>query len=157
MIEVREVLRLRGAALTKKRIAAQLGLDLKTVRRYLRAAAAAGVSVTATIRDEDVRHVLLALQPAGGRPRGDGWALCGEHRAAIARWLGDRLRLAKVRKLFVRQGVHVAYPTNCRWVPRKHSPRLPVNGHPHHGPSRHSGARGDEIERSQDPQRVRSL
>ena len=36
MIEVREVLRLRGAGLPKKRIAAQLGLDPKTVRRYLR-------------------------------------------------------------------------------------------------------------------------
>jgi DNA-binding CsgD family transcriptional regulator len=35
MIEIREVLRLRGAGLPKKRIAAQLGLDPKTVRRYL--------------------------------------------------------------------------------------------------------------------------
>ena len=34
MIEV-EVLRLRGAGLPKKRIAAQLGLDPKTVRRHL--------------------------------------------------------------------------------------------------------------------------
>ena len=39
MIEVREVLRLRGEGLPKKRIAAQLGLDPKTVRRYLTAAA----------------------------------------------------------------------------------------------------------------------
>jgi len=43
MIEIREVLRLRGAGLPKKRIAAQLGLDPKTVRRYLEAAATAGV------------------------------------------------------------------------------------------------------------------
>ena len=35
MIEIREVLRLRGEGLPKKRIAAQLGLDPKTVRRYL--------------------------------------------------------------------------------------------------------------------------
>ncbi len=47
MIEIREVLRLRGAGLPKKRIAAQLGLDPKTVRRYLTAAASAGVRVTA--------------------------------------------------------------------------------------------------------------
>ena len=38
MIEVREVLRLRGEGQPKKRIAAQLGLDPKTVRRYLGAA-----------------------------------------------------------------------------------------------------------------------
>jgi predicted transcriptional regulator len=49
MIEVREVLRLRGEGLPKKRIAAQLGLDPKTVRRYLTAAATAGVRVTTTI------------------------------------------------------------------------------------------------------------
>jgi hypothetical protein len=35
MIEVKEVLRLRGEGVPKKRIAAQLGLDPKTVRRYL--------------------------------------------------------------------------------------------------------------------------
>jgi DNA-binding CsgD family transcriptional regulator len=33
MMEIREVLRLRGDGVAKKRIAAQLGLDPKTVRR----------------------------------------------------------------------------------------------------------------------------
>ena len=70
MIEIREVLRLRGEGLPKKRIAAQLGLDPKTVRRYLTAAATAGVCVTPMVSDEDVRQVLLALHPTGGRPRG---------------------------------------------------------------------------------------
>lgn len=116
MIEVREVLRLRGAGLPKKRVAAQLGLDPKTVRRYLTAAAAVGVPVTATISDEDVRQILLALQPAGGRPRGDGWTRCGEQRAAIERWLGEGLRLTKIRKLLVRQGVQIAYPTLHRFA-----------------------------------------
>jgi len=111
MIEIREVLRLRGAGLPKKRIAAQLGLDPKTVRRYVRAAATAGDPVTAANSDDEVRQILLALQPAGGRPRGDGWALCRDHRAAIDRWLGDGLRLTKIRKLLVRQGVQIAYPT----------------------------------------------
>jgi DNA-binding CsgD family transcriptional regulator len=36
MIEIREVFRLRGDGVPKKRIAAQLGLDPKTVRRYHR-------------------------------------------------------------------------------------------------------------------------
>jgi transposase len=116
MIEVREVLRLRGAGLPKKRIAAQLGLDPKTVRRYLEAAATAGVHVTAEISDEEVRQVLLALHPAGGRPRGDGWARCLEQRAAIERWLGNGLRLTKIRKLLVRQGTDIAYPTLHRFA-----------------------------------------
>lgn len=116
MIEVREVLRLRGEGLPKKRIAAQLGLDPKTVRRYLDAAATAGVRVTATITDDEVRQVLLALHPAGGRPRGDGWARCLDQRVAIERWLRDGLRLTKIRKLLGRQGVSIAYPTLHRFA-----------------------------------------
>jgi transposase len=116
MIEVREVLRLRGEGLPKKRIAAQLGLDPKTVRRYLETAATAGVRLTATITDEEVRQVLLALHPAGGRPRGDGWARCVDQRLAIERWLRDGLRLTKIRKLLGRQGVAIAYPTLHRFA-----------------------------------------
>jgi transposase len=116
MIEVKEVLRLRGEGLPKKRIAAQLGLDPKTVRRYLRVAATAGVRVRATISDEEVRQVLLALHPAGGRPRGDGWARCLEQRPTIERWLGDGVRLTKIRKLLVRHGVEIAYPTLHRFA-----------------------------------------
>jgi transposase len=116
MMEVREVLRLRGEGVAKKRIAAQLGLDPKTVRRYLSAADSAGVRVTPTISDDDVREVLLALHPASGRPRGGGWARCIEQRTAIARWLGDGLRLTKIRKLLLRQGVAIAYPTLHRFA-----------------------------------------
>ena len=119
MIEVREVLRLLGEGLPKKRISAQLGLD-PTVRRYLTAAQSAGVLVTATISDEEVRQVLLALHPAGGRPRGDGWGLCADHRAAIERWLGDGLRLTKIRKLLVRQGVESRIP-RCVALPSSSS------------------------------------
>jgi hypothetical protein len=116
MFEVKEVLRLRGEGLPKKRIAAQLGLDPKTVRRYLRAATTAGVRVRATISDEEIRQVLLALHPAGGRPRGDGWARCLEQRPTIERWLGDGVRLTKIRKLLIRHGVEIAYPTLHRFA-----------------------------------------
>ena len=85
MIELKEVLRLWGKGLRKKRIAAQLGLDPKTVRRYLNAATAAGLRTDKEIRDEQVREVLLALHPVAGRPRGDDWAVCVMHREAIRR------------------------------------------------------------------------
>jgi transposase len=117
MIELREVLRLRAEGLPKKRIAAQLGLDPKTVRRYLEVATTAAVQATGpVITDEQVRAVLLALHPSGGRPRGDGWARCVTHRAVIERWLGERLRLTKIRKLLLRQGVAIAYPTLHRFA-----------------------------------------
>ena len=46
MLEVKEVLRLWVSGVRMKRIAAQLGLNIKTVRRYLRknASTAAGVA-----------------------------------------------------------------------------------------------------------------
>ena len=117
MVELREVLRLWREGLPKKRLAAQLGLDPKTVRRYLAAAAATGLRADAgPISDEHLRDVLLALHPGGGRPRGEGWTRCGEQRAAIQRWLADGLRLTKIRKLLARQGVLIAYPTLHRFA-----------------------------------------
>src|SRR3972149_1700741 len=47
MLEVKEVLRLWVTGVRKKRIAAQLGLNVKTVRRYLRAAQAHGLTIAA--------------------------------------------------------------------------------------------------------------
>ena len=139
MIELREVLRLRRTGLPKKRIAAQLGLGPKTVRRYLAVAATAGVHPTVgPINDEQLQAVLLALHPGGGRPRGDGWARCVDQRAVIERWLGEKLRLTKIRKLLVRQGVHIAYPTLHRFaVPElqfgKTATTIPVlDGEPGH-------------------------
>jgi transposase len=117
MIELKEVLRLWGKGFPKKRVAAQLGLDPKTVRRYLKAATAAGLRADGDpIRDEQVRDVLLALHPAGGRPRGDGWTVCAEQREAIRRWLDGGVRLTKIRKLLARQGVRIAYPTLHRFA-----------------------------------------
>jgi hypothetical protein len=64
MIELNEVLRLWGKSLPKKRVAAQVGLDPKTVRRYLKAATAAGLPADGDpICNERVREVLLALHP----------------------------------------------------------------------------------------------
>ena len=117
MIEIKEVLRLWRERVPTKRLAAQLGLDPKTVRRYLGAAAAAGVPTDGgPPTDDQVRDVLLALQQAGGRPRGDGWAQCEAQREAIRRWLADGLRLTKIRKLLARQGVGIAYPTLYRFA-----------------------------------------
>ena len=58
MLEVKEVLRLWVSGVRKKRIAAQLGLNIKTVRRYLRAAQAHGLSTAA--RPDQLDDGLLA-------------------------------------------------------------------------------------------------
>jgi hypothetical protein len=90
-------------------VAAQVGLDPKTVRRYVKVATAAGLRADGDpINEERVREVLLAVQPVGGRPRGDVWTLCAEQGEAIRRWLKAGVRLTKIRKLIARQGVRGA-------------------------------------------------
>ena len=117
MIEVKEVLRLWFAGTATKRIAAMLGLDPKTVRRYLRIAREAGVVPEAEgVTDAQVTTVLLALHPPTVRPRGDAWALCEAQRKSIEAWLGKQLRLTKIRKLLGRRGVVVPYATLHRFA-----------------------------------------
>ena len=132
MIEVIEVLRLWRAGLPTKRLAAQLGLDPKTARRYLAVAEGVGLRPDGSPPTEDeVQRVLLALHPAGGRPRGDGWAVCAAHRDRIERWLAEGVRLTKIRKLLARQGVQLTYPLLYRFAVEqlrfgRPAPTLPV-------------------------------
>jgi len=148
MIELKEVLRLWGKGVPKKRVAAQLGLDPKTVRRYLKAATAAGLHADGDpVSDEQVRDVLLALHPAGGRPRGDGWAVCAEQREVIRRWLEGGVRLTKIRKLLARQGVRIAYPTLHRFAVLelqfgRTAPTIPVLDEPRPGTANRYGVGG---------------
>ena len=117
MVEITEVLRLWRAGVPKKRIAARLGLDPKTVRRYVTVAEGTGLRVGGdAVSETQLRDVLLALHPGGGRPRGDDWDRCRAQQDAIRGWLKDGLRLTKIRKLLVRQGVELPYPTLYRFA-----------------------------------------
>jgi transposase len=116
MFEVKEVLRLWLAGVAKKRIAARLGLDRKTVRHYLRAGTAAGITGEAELTDERLVTVMAALRPVSGRPHGDTWGQCQRQRPFIESKLRDGLRLSKVRRLLQRRGVRVPYPTLHRFA-----------------------------------------
>ena len=116
MLEVKEVLRLWSAGIGKKPIAAQLGLDVKTVRRYVRAAEDGGHVVGVEVTDELVADLVLQLRGSTQRPRGDTWSHCEDHRDFIAQQLGAGLKLTKVRKLLSRRGVLVPYPTLHRFA-----------------------------------------
>jgi Mn-dependent DtxR family transcriptional regulator len=70
MIEFREVLRLWQEQVPKKRIAARLGQDPKTVRRYLSAAEAAGLGAAVeTASLEETELSASADWPPRGRNR----------------------------------------------------------------------------------------
>lgn len=117
MLEVREVLRLWLSGVGKKPIAAQLGLDIKTVRRYLRAAEESGLAPGAQLVTEDrFAQVLLALRSPRERPHGESWEHCLREREFIARHLAQRLKLSKVWRLLARRGVEIPYPTLHRFA-----------------------------------------
>lgn len=117
VLEVKEVIRqwLDGAG--KKRIAGRLGLDVKTVRRYLSAAAEQGLKREQPPVDLEaaVAELVSALQ-SPGRPRSAGWVTCAAERVFIASKLASRVRLSKIHKLLRRRGVQVTYPTLHRFA-----------------------------------------
>lgn len=116
MFEIKEVLRLWLAGTAKKRIARQLGLAVKSVRRYIATATACGLVEGSVLDDEVIATVLAAMPPAPGRPQGDGWPLCAKHAEFIRGHLTGRVRLSKICKLLRRQGVEVSYATLRRYA-----------------------------------------
>jgi hypothetical protein len=80
MIEITEVLRLWRDGVPKKRIAARLGLDPKTVRRYITVAEETGLRVGAgEVSETQLRDVLVALHPQARSPQS-----CSTHHHAAS-------------------------------------------------------------------------
>jgi transposase len=119
MIHMKEVLRqwLRGAA--KKKIAANLGLDRKTVRRYVFAATALGIGAGTSeddLTDEILGEVAQAVSPGRRAEPSDIWKLCEDNRALIEQWLREGLRLTKIHRKLRESGVEIAYITLYRFA-----------------------------------------
>ena len=118
-VETKEVLRQWVGGAGCKRTAARLGLDVKTVRRYVHAAQTLGLvraGGEAQLTDELLTALLTSLRTQPGRPRGEAWESCQAHRERIAQLLKQGLRLSKLRKLLLRQGVRVPYATLHRFA-----------------------------------------
>lgn len=119
MIEVKEVLRQWLSGHSRKAMAKWVGLDRNTIRRYLQAAEQCGLRVAdgvGALTDEKLSEILAVLGAGPGRPHGEGWAICEKHREKIAGFIKDRIRLTKGRKLLLRQGIDVSYPTLHRFA-----------------------------------------
>lgn len=116
MVEIKETIRLWLGGVPKARIAEQLGLDRKTVRRYIGAAARRSIGDEAALTDERMVELAAELRVAGGRTHGDGWARCAEQRAFIDDKLRADVKLSKVRRLLLRDGVDVPYATLHRFA-----------------------------------------
>ena len=119
MIEITEVLRQWLAGARRKQIARRLGLDPKTVRRYLRTAERNGLRPgrdAGALTEERLGAILTALRGTAARPYGDTWQRCVEHREFIATQLRAGVRLSKVHRLLARQGVVLASATLYRFA-----------------------------------------
>jgi transposase len=119
MIEITEVLRQWLAGAGRRQIARRLGLDPKTVRRYLRAAERCGLAVgmdAAALSEAQVTAVVTALRPGAERPYGPGWQTCEAQRSFIEERLRAGVRLSKIGRLLQRQGVRLPRATLYRFA-----------------------------------------
>lgn len=119
MVEVREALRQWLLGVPKKRIAASLGLDPKTVRSYCELGGEHGVAPEhglASLTEERVVAIVASLTAMAGRPRGDTWQRCVELKDDIASLLASGMRLTKVRRRLVQRGDAIPYATLHRFA-----------------------------------------
>lgn len=119
VFEVREVLRLWLAGQGLRSIERMAAVERKTVRRYVAAAAAAGVDRgggAAQLTDELIGVVVEAVRPHRTDGRGEAWrTLAGRHHQ-IASWVEADLTAVKIHELVEREGVVVPLRTVQRYV-----------------------------------------
>jgi transposase len=119
VIEVKEILRLWLVGHSLRKVTDLSGVDRKTVRRYVEAAQAAGMSPdcgVGQLSDELLGQVIGSVRP--DRPRGVGQARESllAHRDQVKAWLDKDLTLTKVQVLLARRGVVVPYRTLHRYA-----------------------------------------
>jgi hypothetical protein len=117
--EIREVLRLWLAGGGLRSIARLAGVDRKTVRRYVGAAAAAGVvrdGGVDQLTDAVIGVVCGAVRPARPGGHGAAWESLVPHQELIDGWVKHRLTVTKMLELLRRRGVVVPYRTLHRFA-----------------------------------------
>ncbi len=119
MFEVREVLRLWLGGEGFRSIDRLTRVDRKTVRRYVEAAVAAGITKDGEV--EQLTDMVLAGVIEMARPQrpdghGEGWALLEKHRARVIGWLDAEVPAVKIRELLEREQVVVKERTLHRFI-----------------------------------------
>ena len=120
MIEIKEVLRLwLGKQMGLRPIAVTVGLDRKTVRRYIDAGVEAGLvrdGGEAQLTDVLLGAVIEAVRPERPAGHGAAWEACRAEHDRIKAWLEKGLKLTKIEDLLARRGVVVPYRTLHRYA-----------------------------------------
>lgn len=120
VIEIKEVLRLwLRDEMGLRPIAEAVGLDRKTVRRYIDAGQAAGLvrdGGEGQLTDELLGQVIDAVRPERPAGHGAAWEACRTEHDRIKAWLDKDLKLTKVEDLLARRGIDVPYRTLHRYA-----------------------------------------
>jgi transposase len=134
MLEVKEVVRLWLRGRGKKTTAKAVGIARNTAKSYIEAAEQCGLHQGAgeeKLTEEVLAEVMLRLKDREPRERGKSWELCEEQQEFIEKKIESGLKLTKTRKLLLRRGVQVPYPTLHRFAVEKlgfgrGAPTMPV-------------------------------
>jgi transposase len=120
MQDVRELLRRHETGQSARRIAREMGLDRKTVGRYLEAAQKLKTA-TATVTDEVAGQVGRRVQARPAPAPSEAWRALEARRTQISEWLGGErpLRLVRIHELLARDGLTVGYTTLRRFASRE--------------------------------------
>ena len=116
--EIREVLRAGLAGAGLRRVAEQAGVDRKTARRYVQAAAEAGLARdggVAQLTDELVGQVAEAVRPARPGGHGRAWEQLEACHVDIRAQVKQGLTVMKIGVFLERRGVVVPYRTLHRF------------------------------------------
>jgi len=121
MLEIKEVLRRKEAGKSARQIAKEMGLDRKTVGKYLEAIEGAGIGDGTEVDEAVLSSLGQAVQGKPAAPPSQAWKALTMQRLQIEAWLSQKppLRLVRIHELLVRQGVVVGYTTLRRYAERE--------------------------------------
>lgn len=119
VVQVREALRrwLRGDG--ERPIAAGVGVDRKTARRYIAAAVELGVDRAGgeeQLSDELIGQVVERVRPHRPDGHGEAWRTLLGEQARITAWVKQDLTVVKIGILLARRGVAVPHRTLARFA-----------------------------------------
>ncbi len=119
MVEVQEVLRAWLSGAGARPAAERGGVNVKTARRYIAAAVAAGLvrdGGEGQLSEELLGMVLGAVRPVRPDGHGDSWEQLVPQAERIGKWVKDGLTVTKMGELLAREGAGVPYRTLHRFV-----------------------------------------
>jgi hypothetical protein len=119
VIEVQEVLRAWLSGAGARPAARRGGVNVKTARRYIEAAVAAGLvrdGGEGQLSGELLGVVVGAVRPARPGGHGDSWEQLVPLEGRIRKWVKDGVTVTKIGELLGREGVDVPYRTLHRFA-----------------------------------------